>query len=60
MLSNWGWHDVHCVARLKPGVTLRQAQEEMAALSLRVSAQHVRLPRSAVVTPLRGTRSSAL
>ena len=23
MLRNWGWHDVHCVARLKPGVTLR-------------------------------------
>ena len=30
------WHDVHCVARLKPGVTLQQATESMAALSLRV------------------------
>jgi predicted permease len=53
MLRNWGWHDVHCVARLKPGVTLPQAREFMAALSLRVSAEHVNPPRSAVVTPLR-------
>ena len=53
MLTNWGWHDVHCVARLKPGVTLEQAQEAMAALSLRVTAEHLPRPRSAVVTPLR-------
>jgi putative ABC transport system permease protein len=53
MLRNWGWHDVHCVARLKPGVTLQQARESMAALSLRVSAPHVKPPRAAVVTPLR-------
>jgi putative ABC transport system permease protein len=53
MLRNWGWHDVHCVARLKPGVTLQQARESMAALSLRVTAGHVKPPRSAVVTPLR-------
>jgi predicted permease len=53
MLRSWGWHDVHCVARLKPGVTLEQAQEEMAALSLRVSAEHVNPARSAVVTSLR-------
>ena len=53
MLRNWGWHDVHCVARLKPGVTLDQAREAMAALSLRVSAQNVRIPRRAVVSPLR-------
>jgi predicted permease len=44
---------VHCVARLKPGVTLQQARKEMAALSLRVSAPHVRPARAAVVTPLR-------
>ena len=44
---------MHCVARLKPGVTLQQARESMAALSLRVSAQHVKPPRAAVVTPLR-------
>jgi len=53
MLRNWGWHDLHCVARLKSGVTLEQAQKEMAALSLRVSAEHVKPARSAVVTPLR-------
>jgi predicted permease len=53
MLSNWGWHDVHCVARLKPGISLDQAQEAMAALSLRISAEHISTPRAAVVTPLR-------
>ena len=52
-LGHFGWHDVHCVARLKPGVTLQQARESMAALSLRVSAPHVDRPRAAVVTPLR-------
>jgi len=53
MLTFFSWHDAHCVARLKPGVTLQQARESMAALSLRVSAPHVDTPRSAVVTPLR-------
>jgi putative ABC transport system permease protein len=53
MLKNWGWHDLHCVARLKPGVTLQQAKEVMASLSLRVSVEHVTPARSAVVTPLR-------
>ena len=53
MLRNWGWHDVHCVARLKPGVTFDHARESMAALSLRVTAGHVNPPRAAVVTPLR-------
>ena len=53
MLRNWGWHDLHCVARLKPGVTLEQAQKAMAALSLRVSAEYVNPARAAVVTPLR-------
>ena len=53
MLSNWSWHDVHCVARLKPGVSVEQASESMAALSLRLSANHVPVPRAAVVTPLR-------
>jgi putative ABC transport system permease protein len=52
-LNNWGWHSVECVARLKPGVSLQQAREAMAALSLRVSAQHVPVARSAVVIPLR-------
>ena len=53
MLRNWGWHDVHCVARLRPGVTLDRAVTEMAALGLSISAQHEPRPRSAVVTPLR-------
>ncbi len=53
MLTHFSWHDVNCVARLKPGVTLSQARESMAALSLRVSAPHVDTPRAAVVTPLR-------
>ena len=53
LTRDWGWHDVHTVARLKPGVSLQQASEAMAALSLRVSARHVPIPRAAVVTPLR-------
>jgi putative ABC transport system permease protein len=52
-LTRWGWHDLHCVARLKPGVTLQQAKESMAALSLRVTSQHLNRPRAAVVVPLR-------
>jgi putative ABC transport system permease protein len=52
-LTDFAWHDVHCVARLRPGVTLERAREEMAALSLRISAEHVEPPRAAVVTPLR-------
>ena len=53
MLAHWGWHDVHIVARLKPRVTLEQARQAMAALSLRLSAPHVPVPRSAAVVPLR-------
>ena len=53
MLRHWGWHDLHIVARLKPGVTIDQAQQAMAALSLRISAQNVPVPRSAAVMPLR-------
>jgi hypothetical protein len=30
-LTKFSWHDVHCIARLKPGVTLQQAGEAMAA-----------------------------
>jgi putative ABC transport system permease protein len=52
MLRAFYWHDVHCVARLKPGVTLQQARESMAALNRRVTA-HLKPPRTAVVTPLR-------
>src|SRR6185503_18628074 len=32
------WHDVHTVARLKPGVTAAQAQDAMAALNRQVTA----------------------
>jgi putative ABC transport system permease protein len=53
MLKNWGWHDLHCVARLKAGVTRQQAREAMAALNLRVTEGHVKPARTAVVTPLR-------
>ncbi|HEY7179860.1 MAG TPA: ABC transporter permease [Blastocatellia bacterium] len=52
MLRNFYWHDDHCVARLKPGVTLQQAGESMAALNRRVTA-HLKPSRTAVVTPLR-------
>lgn len=52
-LTLFYWHNVHCVARLKPGVTLEQARASMDALSRSVSAPHVERPRSAVVTPLR-------
>jgi putative ABC transport system permease protein len=53
MLRQFSWHDLHCVARLKPGVTLVQARESMAALNLQVTEGHVTPPRQAVVTPLR-------
>ncbi len=53
MLRHWGWHDLHIVGRLKPGVTIEQAGQEMAALSLRLSAQNVPVPRSAAVVSLR-------
>src|SRR5690606_35515336 len=52
-LRNFYWHDLHCVARLKPGVTVQQAGEAMAALNLRVTEKHTDPPRAAVVTPLR-------
>jgi len=51
-LRHFSWHDELIVARLKPGVTLQQAQESMAALSLRVTAQ-LSPPRAAVVVPVR-------
>jgi len=52
MLRAFYWHDVHCVARLKPGVTLQQAKESMATLNRRVTA-HLKPSRTAVVSPLR-------
>jgi len=52
-LTLFWWHDEQIVARLKPGVTLRQARDSMAALSLRVTTGHVTPARTAVVIPLR-------
>jgi predicted permease len=52
-MTRWWWHDVHCVARLKPGITVQQARDSMAALSVRLTTQHIKRPREAVVSPLR-------
>jgi predicted permease len=52
MLRNFGWHDVHAVGRLRPGVSVPAANASMAALNLKVTAQ-LPIPRVAVVTPLR-------
>ena len=49
----WSWHDVICVARLKPGATLEQARRDIPALNLRVTSEHIKPARSAVVVPLR-------
>jgi putative ABC transport system permease protein len=53
MRKNFTWHDAHIVARLKPGVTLEQARQSMAALSLQVTAKDFRGPHSVIVMPLR-------
>jgi putative ABC transport system permease protein len=53
MRRNFSWHDAQVVARLKPGVTLEQAKESMAALSVRVTAKDFRGPHAVIVTPLR-------
>ena len=50
---NFTWHDAQIVARLKPGVTLEQTRQSMAALSLQVTAKDFRGPHSALVVPLR-------
>jgi putative ABC transport system permease protein len=52
-LTLFWWHDEQIVARLRSGVTLQQARESMAALSLRVTTGHVTPARTAVVVPLR-------
>jgi predicted permease len=54
MRRNFSWHDSEVVARLKRGVTLEQARESMAALSLHLTAKDFRGPHSVIVTPLRG------
>jgi len=53
MRRNMSWHDAQIVARLKPGVTLEQAQQSMHALSLQVTAKNFRGPRSVRLVPLR-------
>jgi predicted permease len=53
MRKNFTWHDAHIVARLKPGVTLEQARQSMAALSLQVTAKDFRGPHSVIVNSLR-------
>ena len=53
MRRNFSWHDAQIVARLKPGVTLEQARQSMAALSLQLTAKDSRGPHSVIVTPLR-------
>ena len=54
MRTNLSWHDSQIVARLKPGITVEQAQQSMAVLSLQVTAKNFRGPRSVLVVPLRG------
>lgn len=51
--KNFTWHDAQIVARLKPGVTLEQARQSMAALSLQVTAKDFRGPHSVTMFPLR-------
>src|SRR5215510_249296 len=54
MLRHFSWHDVHCIARLKDGVTLQQAGESMAALNRNISiTANLNPRRSASVTSLR-------
>jgi predicted permease len=53
ILTWFNWNTIHCVARLKPGVTLEQARASMHALNLSVTKPHLDRPRSAVVIPLR-------
>ena len=53
-LANRGSHFLNCVARLKEGVTLGQAQAEMQAIARRIAAQHASArDLGAVVVPLR-------
>jgi predicted permease len=53
MRRNFTWHDAQIVARIRPGVTVEQARQSMAALSLQVTAKDFRGPHSVIVTPLR-------
>ena len=53
MRTNFAWHSAQIVARLKPGVTLEQARQSMATLSLQITAKDSRGPHSVIVVPLR-------
>ena len=53
MRTAFGWHDEEVVARLKAGVTLEQAEQSMAALSLQLTAKSFPRPRRTIVTSLR-------
>jgi putative ABC transport system permease protein len=53
MRGNFTWHNADVVARLKPGVTLPQAQQSMTALSRKVTGKDFRGPHSVIVKPLR-------
>jgi predicted permease len=52
-LSDFGGHNLTCVARLKPGVTIRRAGESMAVLSQRIAEQHGDGARKAWLIPMR-------
>jgi putative ABC transport system permease protein len=52
-LSNFGSHYLQCVARLKPGVSFRQASDSMIALSRRIAEKRAENGRKALVAPLR-------
>ena len=54
MRRHFSWHDVQIVARLKPGVTLDQARQSMAALSRQVTAKDFRGPHSVFVSNVNG------
>jgi predicted permease len=53
MRTNFGWHASQVVARIRPGITLEQARDSMAALSLQVTAKDFRGPHSVVLNPVR-------
>src|SRR5262245_13267109 len=53
MRHSFGWHDGQIVARLRPGVTLEQARQSMAALSLQVTAKQFSGAHAVTLVPLR-------
>jgi predicted permease len=53
MRKAFGWHDEQVVARLKTGITVEQAKQSMAALSLQITAKEFPGPHKTIVTPLR-------